>query len=307
MRNIQHKKEAYWFYRFLSIFYDKYVNPFFWTESMRDRALALGRFDTADLKIVDVGSGTGFTTQGIVQQAHAAEITCLDQSPHQMAKAQRKAELQECSFRLGDAEDLPFPTDHFDRYVSAGSIEYWPEPERGIAEAYRVVKPGGVALMIGPLRPQQPIARWAADTWMLFPEEEAYESWFHDAGFTDIQKVYVAPSWVQQEKYGIAIAGTKPAAGPSSMKLNPVKTEDVQEPMSPARALSFGLRLLVGTLAGFLFIPIALYGYLSQLVQGWQRDQGIDLDPLTPQQRRSILGLLVGVTLLLLLRRRKLR
>lgn len=25
----------------------------------------------------------------------------------------------------GDAEDLPFPADSFDRYVSAGSIEYW--------------------------------------------------------------------------------------------------------------------------------------------------------------------------------------
>ena len=37
----------------------------------------------------------------------------------------------------GDAEDLPFPTDTFDRYVSAGSIEYWPEPQRGIREAYR--------------------------------------------------------------------------------------------------------------------------------------------------------------------------
>jgi MPBQ/MSBQ methyltransferase len=32
----------------------------------------------------------------------------------------------------GDAEDLPFATDSFDRYVSAGSIEYWPEPQRGI-------------------------------------------------------------------------------------------------------------------------------------------------------------------------------
>lgn len=37
----------------------------------------------------------------------------------------------------GDAEDLPFETDSFDRYVSAGSIEYWPEPQRGIKEAYR--------------------------------------------------------------------------------------------------------------------------------------------------------------------------
>lgn len=27
--------------------------------------------------------------------------------------------------------------------------EYWPEPQRGICEAYRVLKPGGVACMIG--------------------------------------------------------------------------------------------------------------------------------------------------------------
>ena len=38
----------------------------------------------------------------------------------------------------GDAEDLPFPTDSFDRYVSAGSIEYWPEPQRGIREVWAV-------------------------------------------------------------------------------------------------------------------------------------------------------------------------
>ena len=34
----------------------------------------------------------------------------------------------------GDAEDLPFAPDSFDRYMSAGSIEYWPEPQRGICE-----------------------------------------------------------------------------------------------------------------------------------------------------------------------------
>lgn len=37
----------------------------------------------------------------------------------------------------GDAEDLPFPSDTYDRYVSAGSIEYWPEPQRGICEVGR--------------------------------------------------------------------------------------------------------------------------------------------------------------------------
>jgi hypothetical protein len=41
------------------------------------------------------------------------------------------------AIRQGDAEALPFAADSFDRYVSAGSIEYWPDPQRGICEAYR--------------------------------------------------------------------------------------------------------------------------------------------------------------------------
>jgi len=71
------------------------------------------------------------------------------------------------------------------RYVSAGSIEYWPDPQRGIAEAYRVLKPGGIALMIGPLRPQNALGRFLGDTWMLFPEETEYIQWFEAAGFVD--------------------------------------------------------------------------------------------------------------------------
>lgn len=44
--------------------------------------------------------------------------------------------------------------------MSAGSIEYWPEPQRGITEAYRVTKPGGVACIIGPVHPTHPVSRW---------------------------------------------------------------------------------------------------------------------------------------------------
>ena len=67
MRLIQHKQEAYWFYRFLSIFYDKYVNPLFWTTYMRDQSLELALLNDKKLTVIDVGSGTGFTTQGITK------------------------------------------------------------------------------------------------------------------------------------------------------------------------------------------------------------------------------------------------
>lgn len=88
--------------------------------------------ECAHVQVVDVGGGTGFCTQGIVQSVDPKNVTLLDQSDHQMAKAAKKADLQGITLVKGDAEDLPFETDTFDRYVSAGSIEYWPEPQRGI-------------------------------------------------------------------------------------------------------------------------------------------------------------------------------
>lgn len=50
LRLIQHKQEAYWFYRFLSIVYDHIVNPGHWTEDMRDAALVPAELDSPDLK-----------------------------------------------------------------------------------------------------------------------------------------------------------------------------------------------------------------------------------------------------------------
>ena len=97
---------------------------------------------------------------------------------------------------LGDAENLPFADDTFDRYVSAGSIEYWPDPQRGIAEAYRVVRAGGTALVIGPVRPANRVARALAETWMLFPAVEEYTRWMEAAGFTDVRVVELAPGLV---------------------------------------------------------------------------------------------------------------
>jgi MPBQ/MSBQ methyltransferase len=119
-RFIQHKKEAFWFYRFLSIVYDHIINPGHWTEDMRDEALEPADLYHRNLRVVDVGGGTGFTTLGIVKHVDAKNVTILDQSPHQLAKAKKKEALKECKIIEGDAEDLPFPTDYADRYVSAG-------------------------------------------------------------------------------------------------------------------------------------------------------------------------------------------
>jgi MPBQ/MSBQ methyltransferase len=267
MRFIQHKAEAYWFYRVVSLGYDRWINPLFWTEAMRDDALRLARLDRPDLDTVDVGAGTGFTTQGILAAVDPARVTMIDQSPHQLARARRKRALDACPKRLGDAEDLPLPTDAVDRYVSAGSIEYWPDPQRAIAEAYRVLRPGGVALVVGPLRRSHPLARRLSDTWMLFPAEREYEDWMARAGFTDLQRVHVAPPWHRDDwdPYGIAIAGVKAAPGPSPAAATaPAPREDAGERLTPGRLARFAL----GSLAGAAFIPVALWLSLRARIAG---------------------------------------
>src|SRR3954469_18651448 len=107
---IQHKREAYWFYRFLSLGYDRWVNPLFWTPAMRASALDEAVLERGQ-RVLDAGAGTGFTTEGIVARVDPADVTMLDQSPHQLARSRSKPALAECGRVLGDAENLPFEDD----------------------------------------------------------------------------------------------------------------------------------------------------------------------------------------------------
>ncbi|MGZ4271878.1 MAG: methyltransferase domain-containing protein [Solirubrobacteraceae bacterium] len=264
-RFIQSKEEARWFYRVVSLGYDRWINPLFWTAEMRDAALVLARLDGDGLEVVDVGAGTGFATQGIVAAAPGARVTMVDQSPDQLRRARRKPALDAVGKLLGDAEELPFAADRFDRYVSTGSIEYWPDPQRAIAEAYRVLRPGGVALVAGPLRRTHPLARRLSDAWMLFPPEADYRAWMERAGFADVRAVHVAPRWWDPawDPYALAIAGTKPAPGASPLALEPLPAQEPR-PLTAGRLARFA----GGSLAGAAFIPVAGYYTLRHRLRG---------------------------------------
>jgi MPBQ/MSBQ methyltransferase len=252
---IQHKREAYWFYRFLSVGYDRWVNPLFWTPAMRDRALDAARLDDPGLATLDVGAGTGFTTEGIVQRIAPANVTMLDQSPHQLARARAKPELAACAKVQGDAENLPFPDDTFDRVISAGSIEYWPDPQAGIGELYRVTKPGGWVTVIGPVKPSNPVLRRLADTWMLFPGRDDYWLWMQSSPFFEIEFTELAPDWYRgRSAYALAVTGTK--NDPGGTDLGRFSNEDREAPIGLLGRVRFACRFVAGSAVGALFVPI---------------------------------------------------
>ena len=154
---------------------------------------------------------------------------------------------------LGDAEALPFGDDTFDRYVSAGSIEYWPDPQRGIAEAYRVTRAGGTALVIGPVQPANRIARALAEAWMLFPPVEDYIGWMEAAGFEDVRVRELAPDWYRDQRvpYALAVSGVQARGGTVAGAASAVAEEP---PVGPLR---FAARFVLGSAAGAAFVPIA--------------------------------------------------
>ena len=181
---LEDKARARLFYKYLSRVYDR-INPFVWTESMRDEAIDMLEFDR-DADVLDVGCGTGFATEGLLD--HVDIVHGLDQSQHQLEKATAKfAGNQRVALYRGDAERLPFRDDTFDVVWSSGSIEYWPDPVATLRELRRVTRPGGQVLVVGPDAPNSRVLRAVADAIMLFYDEHEADRMFAEAGFTDVE------------------------------------------------------------------------------------------------------------------------
>jgi ubiquinone/menaquinone biosynthesis C-methylase UbiE len=177
---LENKARARLFYKYLSRIYDE-INPFIWNEAMRDEAIEMLN-PSEDDRILDVGCGTGFATEGLLE--HTADVHGLDQSSHQLEQAYAKFGRNETvRFYRGDAERLPFADDTFDVVWSSGSIEYWPNPVATLQEFRRVVEPGGSVLVVGPDAPQSTLFEKLADAIMLFYDESEADRMFDEAGF----------------------------------------------------------------------------------------------------------------------------
>jgi ubiquinone/menaquinone biosynthesis C-methylase UbiE len=98
----------------------------------------------AGKRVLEVGLGTG--TDFIRWCRAGAQAYGRDLTRAAVEHVQRRLALEGLSADVatGDAERLEFPDGFFDVYYSWGVLHHTPDTERALAEAHRVLKPGGV-------------------------------------------------------------------------------------------------------------------------------------------------------------------
>lgn len=102
-------------------------------------------------RILDIGTGPGWLLVKLHHESPRLRLTGLDVSPSMVVRARKnmaEAGLSEViEVREGNASHVPFSDNSFDTVVSTGSIHHWKNPTACLNEVYRVLKPGGFALM----------------------------------------------------------------------------------------------------------------------------------------------------------------
>ncbi len=94
---------------------------------------------TRGTRLLDVATGPGFIAGAAA--ARGAVVTGLDFAAAMVAEARRRH--QAIDFRDGDAEALPFADGSFDAVVMNFGMLHLAQPDKAIAEAHRVLRPGG--------------------------------------------------------------------------------------------------------------------------------------------------------------------
>ena len=110
-------------------------------------------------KVLDVATGTGDVAFAI-RKKYKTEIIGLDLSVNMLEKAKQKSKkykIDDISFIEGDAENLPFDDNTFDKLVISYGLRNLGNCERGLSEFYRVLKPNGKIGILEFLHPKSTI------------------------------------------------------------------------------------------------------------------------------------------------------
>jgi len=165
------------------------------------------------LTIADMGAGEGGFAQLLA--ARAKKVIAVDTSARMIEVGREEAArhgVKNVEYRLGDMEEVPIGTGEVELVFFSQSLHHALHPERALAEAARILAPGGRVAVLDLLKHRFEEAReMYADEWLGFSEAEL-ENLLKSAGFANVEIAVVdkdaeAPQF--QTLLGIA---SKPAA-----------------------------------------------------------------------------------------------
>jgi ubiquinone/menaquinone biosynthesis C-methylase UbiE len=144
------------------------------------------------LVIADLGAGEGTFSQLLAQRAE--RVIAVDNSEKMVefgSELARTHGIANLEYRLGDLEAVPIEEAGVDVAFLSQALHHAPHPERAIAEAWRILKPGGRILVLDLLRHHFEEAReMYADLWLGFTEIEI-ERYLVGAGFRHVETAVV--------------------------------------------------------------------------------------------------------------------
>lgn len=143
--------------------------------------------------LLDVGTGTGRILEILADRIETGVGIDLSREMLALARARlERAELRNCSVRHGDMYQLPWEADSFDAVTIHQVLHFAEEPARTVAEAARVLRPGG-RLVVVDFAPHTltSLRDEYAHRRLGFADDEVAE-WFRDAGLEPARTIHLA-------------------------------------------------------------------------------------------------------------------
>lgn len=165
---------------------------------------------TPHITIADLGAGEGLISQLLARRAE--HVICVDNSPKMIEfgrELAKKNELTNLTYKLGDIESVPLEDASVDLALLSQALHHAQRPERAVAEAARILKPGGQLVVLDLLEHQFEQARELyADVWLGFSENRLYQI-LKDAGFCKIDVNVVARETAEPNFETVLASGMK--------------------------------------------------------------------------------------------------
>lgn len=145
-----------------------------------------------DLVVGDLGCGTGAVSAELAP--FVSRVIAVDASKAMLAAARRRlGDRTNVELRAGELEALPLTDGELDAAVMSLVLPYLPEPGAALAEAHRVLKPGGRLLIVDMMaHGRSEYRERLGHVWQGFDEGQL-RAWLEGVGFDGVRWTALPP------------------------------------------------------------------------------------------------------------------